>query len=478
MQITQLLTNETLLTYALVTSPSPVQVSPQSGPPSVATLTIVVSCPINLSQVTVSQLTFNLPIGDPNNPDATDLSETTIGVPSVSSSGTDSWQPGPGAAPGTFIIKPKSGSDGVITGQGLTITFTGIQVSPIVGTAVVSIVEIATADSSPAQPRQCSIAVPKFPYGFFVDNFATTTPLVQNGQSATLSWVGSVGAVYTMLWGENPPEDVSKVNQWTTPQGLTDSTTFILEVTAQESGQSVKHYSSVTVIVANPDFIANSLTVLTSSILQSTVTIGDTLTVADTLNVTGAITGFGTVPVGSVIPYAGDAIANGSPLQAQGWLACDGSAISRADFATLFSIVGILHGAGDGSTTFNLPDYRGRFLRGTDHGTGRDPDIALRIASNSGGAIGDNTGSVQPWASGKPVNTAFTTDTQGAHNHTISNVPTGNSSYKIAGSYLARWTTDSATTSTDGAHQHTIVSGGDNESRPINAYVDYLIRFQ
>lgn len=478
MQITQLLGSNTLLTYALVTSPSPVQVSPQSGPPSVATLTIVVSCPINLSQVTVTELTFNLPIGDPSDPDATDLSETTIGIPSVSSSGGDNWEPGPGAAPGTYIVKPQSGNDGVIAGQGLTITFTGIQVSPIVGTAVVSIVETATSDSSPAQPRQCSIAVPKFPYGFFVDNFATTTPLVQNGQPATLSWVGSVGAIYTMLWGENPPEDVSNVNQWTTPQGLTDTTTFILEVTAQESGQTVKHYSSLTVIVADPNVTVNTLTVLTTSSLQGAVAIGGALNVAETLSVTGAITGFGTVPVGSVTPYAGDAIANASPLQAQGWLACDGSAISRTTFATLFAVIGTLHGVGDGSTTFNLPDYRGRFLRGTDHGAGRDPDIGLRVAANPGGATGDSTGSIQPWASGKPVNTAFTTDTQGAHNHTISNVPTGNSSYKIAGSYLARWTDASATTSTDGAHQHTIVGGGDNESRPINAYVDYLIRFQ
>jgi len=54
-----------------------------------------------------------------------------------------------------------------------------------------------------------------------------------------------------------------------------------------------------------------------------------------------------------------------SPLgSASGFLRCDGSAVSRAAYATLFARIGTTFGAGDGSTTFNLPDYRGCFLRG------------------------------------------------------------------------------------------------------------------
>jgi microcystin-dependent protein len=253
---------------------------------------------------------------------------------------------------------------------------------------------------------------------------------------------------------------------------LTETTTFILDVAAQQGGQTVKLYFSVTVVVANPDITAKNLTVLDMSTLQGPVSVEATLSVA------GAISGFGTVPVGCVIPYGGDALGNASALQTQGWLFCDGSAVSRTTYATLFSVIGTWQGAGDGSTKFNLPDYRGRFQRGTDHGTGRDPDIALRVAANPGGATGDNTGSVQPWATGKPANIALTTDVQGNHNHTVSHVPNDNSSYRIAGSSLAKWTNDSATTSTAGAHSHTVNSGGDNETRPINAYVAYLIRFQ
>lgn len=55
-----------------------------------------------------------------------------------------------------------------------------------------------------------------------------------------------------------------------------------------------------------------------------------------------------------------------------GWLECDGSAISRSTYATLFSLIGTTFGAGNGSTTFNIPDLRGEFIRGWDHGRGVD----------------------------------------------------------------------------------------------------------
>lgn len=49
----------------------------------------------------------------------------------------------------------------------------------------------------------------------------------------------------------------------------------------------------------------------------------------------------------------------------EGWLVCDGSAVSRTTYASLFAKIGTRHGAGDGSTTFNLPDMDARFLEGT-----------------------------------------------------------------------------------------------------------------
>ena len=55
-----------------------------------------------------------------------------------------------------------------------------------------------------------------------------------------------------------------------------------------------------------------------------------------------------------------------------GWIACNGAAISRTVYARLFAVLGTHYGAGDGSTTFNLPDLRGEFIRGWDSGRGLD----------------------------------------------------------------------------------------------------------
>ena len=55
-----------------------------------------------------------------------------------------------------------------------------------------------------------------------------------------------------------------------------------------------------------------------------------------------------------------------------GFLKCNGAAVSRTTYAPLYAKIGTLHGAGDGSTTFNLPDLRGEFVRGWDDGRGID----------------------------------------------------------------------------------------------------------
>lgn len=63
------------------------------------------------------------------------------------------------------------------------------------------------------------------------------------------------------------------------------------------------------------------------------------------------------VPAGTMQMFAGNTIP-------AGWLLCDGSAVSRTDYAKLFSAIGTTWGAGDGSTTFNLPNSIGRFAEG------------------------------------------------------------------------------------------------------------------
>lgn len=85
--------------------------------------------------------------------------------------------------------------------------------------------------------------------------------------------------------------------------------------------------------------------------------------------------GKGPVPAGTVHTFAG-AIA-GLP---SGYLLADGSAISRTTYADLFAAVSTTYGVGDGSTTFNIPDLRGEFIRGLDNSRGIDTGRALGSA--------------------------------------------------------------------------------------------------
>ena len=66
-----------------------------------------------------------------------------------------------------------------------------------------------------------------------------------------------------------------------------------------------------------------------------------------------------TLPIGIILPFSDDTIP-------EGYMLCDGSAISRTTYATLFSVIGTTYGVGDGSTTFNLPNLKGRVTVGYD----------------------------------------------------------------------------------------------------------------
>ena len=83
--------------------------------------------------------------------------------------------------------------------------------------------------------------------------------------------------------------------------------------------------------------------------------------------------GFSVVPVGSITPIVGVA----APA---GWLLCDGTAVSRTTYSSLFTTCATNFGVGDGSTTFNVPDLRGYFVRGFDAGRGIDPARVLYAA--------------------------------------------------------------------------------------------------
>lgn len=79
-------------------------------------------------------------------------------------------------------------------------------------------------------------------------------------------------------------------------------------------------------------------------------------------DITGTLTvnGANVLPPGAIWAYAGESMPSGG-----GWLLCDGSAVSRTTYENLFNVIGVIYGAGDGETTFNLPDLTNKFIEGS-----------------------------------------------------------------------------------------------------------------
>lgn len=175
------------------------------------------------------------------------------------------------------------------------------------------------------------------------------------------------------------------------------------------------------------------------------------------------------VPIGTVVAFAGATVP-------EGWLLCGGSPVSIATYPELSAAIGTVHGNGtqnaDGSasgftgTHFNLPDYRGRLLRGVDGVAGNDPDKLSRTASKTGGNTGNAVGSVQADAmQGHWHNVVyhFGTNTAGIHGLTDTNGTGLGSSGQVS-------SREAATDGVNGTPRTT------SETRPKNANVNYIIR--
>jgi microcystin-dependent protein len=137
------------------------------------------------------------------------------------------------------------------------------------------------------------------------------------------------------------------------------------------------------------------------------------------------------VPAGAVQAFA----MNSAP---SGWLAADGTAVSRATYAALFAAISTTYGAGDGSTTFNLPDLRGYFVRGS--------------GTNSDGAAAGTFGAKQA-------------DELKSHTHTVDAKGVNANTNFAAGSFPS------------GAQTLTTSATGGTETRPKNIAMLYCIKF-
>jgi len=167
------------------------------------------------------------------------------------------------------------------------------------------------------------------------------------------------------------------------------------------------------------------------------------------------------VPVGAIVPHAGSTVpAN--------WIACEGQLLSRTSYSALFAALGIAWGAGDGTSTFGIPDLRGRTLLGMDSGALRAAGAAT-VGATAGTSTVTLTTSQIPSHNHVVDPAIATTSSSGAHRHQVSaNVVLqkaqvgypdediwGNGynqtpAYAFPADDPDRWT------STDGAHTHTV----------------------
>lgn len=133
----------------------------------------------------------------------------------------------------------------------------------------------------------------------------------------------------------------------------------------------------------------------------------------------------------------GEVIMYGSATIPTGWLECDGSAVSRSTYAALFAIIGTTWGAGDGSTTFNVPNLKGRAPVGRGTGSG----LTARTLAAIGGE-----------------ETHVLTDAEmPSHNHTIDARQTSGAvgtNVLIAGNAATNTTRTTNTAGSDAAHEN------------------------
>ena len=141
-------------------------------------------------------------------------------------------------------------------------------------------------------------------------------------------------------------------------------------------------------------------------------------------------------PTGAVIAFAGSS----APTN---WLLCSGQAVSRTTYAALFAVISTTYGVGDGTTTFNLPDLRGRTVAGIGNMGGTDA-LRLDIANSSGTVVGSQYVTLTGAQSGVP-----------AHSH--ANTVTNNTVSTGAGS---------AHTHIQDAHSHTAIDPYSNIGEP------------
>jgi microcystin-dependent protein len=155
-------------------------------------------------------------------------------------------------------------------------------------------------------------------------------------------------------------------------------------------------------------------------------------------------TSFAALGPGIVLPYAGE-------FAPTGWLLCYGQAVSRTTYASLYDVIGTTYGVGDSSTTFNLPDCRGRVLAGMDNMGGTAASRLTNTGTGNPGINGSELGSV-----GGSDRHTLTTGQIPAHTHNMLGTGAGNGATAAGTNTNASAGASNATSSVGGGDAHPI----------------------
>lgn len=165
----------------------------------------------------------------------------------------------------------------------------------------------------------------------------------------------------------------------------------VANVVAIRSNSVLSNTAEIGLVTANTANLVNvnSTTITTSAITTNSVSSNNITsnTLSANVIIVGGISSntLSLIPTGTIFPYAGS-------TEPSGYLFCSGNAVSRSVYSELFAAIGTTYGTGDGTTTFNVPDLRGRVIAGRDNMSGV---AAGRLTANVAGSVLGNTGGVQ-----------------------------------------------------------------------------------
>jgi hypothetical protein len=394
----------TALTYALITDPSPLQVSLAGDDSSTATFQLVITNQ-QASTVTVHGIAVSFMVG----PGAGDLTDLTSAALDVLWQPKASWTVVPPASVGaglnTYTLMASDSGDGTLAaGDSIVVTFAAVPINEMLGTTTLTVAE-KTSSGGGTITQQVS----KFPYGFAFHNLQVKDPAgpddvaqVAHGTGVRLTWDGSITnpAAYTVLVSTSSGQqtlrlDPSRVNELDVP-ALYQDAQFVVQVEANDAtGQSVTHALSAAVAVAQPDLAVTSVALGGQDLATQLATMTRSL-----------------VPTGTIAMWSGAPAAIPA-----GWALCDG--------------------------TNGTPDLLNRFILGADP------------AGTAGGVQPNTTGGAATHTHAADATVGILPD--GAHAH---GVPTGwysNSASSGGGvTVVDRDARDvaSAQTQTAGLHTH------------------------